>query len=59
MAQIVILPEGQSQSDPASVWVLYSQVTLEYSSVDASMTAPLYTKPYSVFSYLGVVLDYL
>lgn len=53
----IILQASHDQNDLA--WVLSSLLTSERSSVDASLTISPYTKPYSIFSYLWVVLDYL
>lgn len=55
----IIFQGNQDEKDLASTWVLSSLLTSECSSDDASLTASLYTNPYSIFSYLWAVLDYL
>lgn len=51
------LQNSRAQNDRASAGVLCSPLTSECSSVDASLTVSLCTKPYFIFSYLWVVLD--
>lgn len=51
------LQNSRVQNDRASAGVLCSPWTSECSSVDASLTVSLCTKPYFIFSYVWVVLD--
>ena len=55
----IILQDSHDQNNLALAQVLSSLLTSECSRVDASLTVSLYTKPYYIFSYLWVVLDYL